>query len=288
MKNIIDRDIRKIQKGEITAYHIYRNLSAVIKDKENASILKRIADDELEHYKILKKYTGTDLKPSKTRTLFFVMLARVLGLTFSLKLMENTEKKSDAEYAVIRGHVPELESILSDEDEHEKELINMISEEKLDYAGSIVLGLNDALVELTGALAGFTFAIQKSRTIAIMGLITGVAATLSMAASEFLSQRQEGSRSQALKSSFYTGGAYLITVILLILPFFISGNHFLNLAIMMGTALFIILAFNYYISVAKDLNFSHRFTEMALISTAVASLSFGIGWAVRTFLGFEI
>jgi len=73
----------------------------------------------------------------------------------------------------------------------------------------MVLGLNDALVELTGTLAGLTFALKNTRLIALSGLITGIAATLSMAASEYLSARTEQESSRALKSSLYTGGAYV-------------------------------------------------------------------------------
>ncbi len=53
--------------------------------------------------------------------------------------------------------------------------------------GSMVLGMNDALIELTGALAGFTFAMQNTRIVALAGLITGVSATLSMTSSSYLS-----------------------------------------------------------------------------------------------------
>jgi VIT1/CCC1 family predicted Fe2+/Mn2+ transporter len=164
----------------------------------------------------------------------------------------------------------------------------MIDEEALNYMGSVVLGLNDALVELSGAMAGFTFAIQKSRTIALLGLITGIAATFSMAASEFLSQRQEGPVNVALKSSLYTGIAYVGTVILLVLPYLIIYNPFINLGVMMLIAIIIIVIFNFYISVAKELPFKKRFAEMALISISVAVISFGVGWLVRTFLGLEI
>ena len=83
------------------------------------------------------------------------------------------------------------------------------------YTGSIVLGLNDALVELTGALAGLTLALQNAQIIAVAGLISGIAASLSMAASEYLSIRADG-RSHALYSAFYTGVAYMMTVLFLI------------------------------------------------------------------------
>ena len=288
MDRKIIKQICKIQKEEITGYCIYNKLASRTRDGHNAKILRTLASHEMNHYEILKKYTKTSVAPSKIRIFFYILFARILGLTFSLKLMENGERKADETYSGIGKHIAELEKILHDEDTHEKELLNMIDEEALNYMGSVVLGLNDALVELSGALAGFTFAIQNSRTIALIGLITGIAATFSMAASEFLSQRQEGNISVALKSSLYTGIAYVGTVILLVMPYFLIYNPFINLGIMMLIAILIIVIFNFYISVAKDLPFRRRFAEMALISISVAVISFGVGWLVRTFLGLEI
>ncbi|MFO7814951.1 MAG: hypothetical protein R6V14_04350 [Halanaerobiales bacterium] len=40
-----------------------------------------------------------------------------------------------------------------EEEEHEQKLLNMLEEERLNYVGSVVLGLNDELVELTYSLA---------------------------------------------------------------------------------------------------------------------------------------
>ena len=51
----------------------------------------------------------------------------------------------------------------------------MIDEEKLKYIGAVVLGMNDALVELTGTLAGLTLALQNEKLVGVAGLITGVA-----------------------------------------------------------------------------------------------------------------
>ena len=50
----------------------------------------------------------------------------------------------------------------------------------------------------------------------------------------------------------------------------------------------IIAAFNFYISVAKDLNFKEKFKEMSLISLSVASVSFIIGILVKKFIGIDI
>ena len=164
----------------------------------------------------------------------------------------------------------------------------MLDEERLRYIGSIVLGLNDALVELTGALAGFTFAFQDTRLIALTGLITGIAAALSMGASEYLSTKSEKTVKGPLKSAIYTGSAYVVVVIALILPYLILENSYVSLVCTMTFAVLIIAFFNYYVSVAKSVLFKRRFLEMSGWSLGVASVSFLVGYILRSSLGVEI
>ncbi|MDL2218719.1 hypothetical protein LJC04_00010 [Ruminococcaceae bacterium OttesenSCG-928-O06] len=149
--------------------------------------------------------------------------------------------------------------------------------------------MNDALVELTGTLAGLTFAMANSRLVALSGIITGVSATFSMAASNYLAERADGNP-KALKSSVYTGVAYLVTVVCLVLPYLLFPPHMYvaALATMLAVVILIILFFNYYISVAKSLPFLRRFGEMAAISLGVALVSFVIGLLVKRFLGIDI
>ena len=280
--------ITEFQKNEITEYHIYSKLARVIKNPENAKLLAKIGKDEKEHYDFWKKYSGKSVKPNKWKIFKFYWLSRILGVTFGIKLMERGEEGAQEEYQKACAYIPEAQKIVEDEDAHEEELVNMIKEKKLDYVGSIVLGLNDALVELTGALAGLTLALQNTKLIAVSGLITGIAASFSMGASEYLSTKSEGNKSNALASSIYTGVAYIITVIILILPYLLFDNYFVCLGMTIISAILIILGFNYYISVAKDLNFKKRFMEMAFLSLGVAALTFGISYFVRMFLGVDV
>ncbi|NMC54269.1 MAG: rubrerythrin family protein, partial [Chloroflexi bacterium] len=178
--------------------------------------------------------------------------------------------------------------VMEEEEVHEEELMDMLDEESLKYAGSVVLGLNDALVELTGALAGFSFAFQKTNLIALAGLITGISASFSMAASEYLSQKSEEGDQDPVKSAIYTGVAYIFTVLILVLPYFLFQNYLVSLAFTVFNALVIIAVFNYYISVAKGYSFKRRFTEMAVISVGVAAFSFLVGVIVRNVTGIEI
>lgn len=277
----------KDQQDEIDAHHIYALVADFIKDKHNSDIVRQISKDELKHYQRLKSLTGISLNPRKRKIRFFAFIIRVFGITFGVKLLEKNESNAVSDYTSIDKKISFMDEMISDEVRHEKQLIGMIDEERLNYMGSVVLGLNDALVELTGALAGFTFAFQDTRIIALTGLITGISASFSMAASEYLSTRHEGGEN-ALKSSIYTGVAYIFTVAFLVLPFLILSNPFISLGVTIGTAVLIIFLFNYYVSVAKDYNFKKRFLEMAFISIGVAGISFVIGILVKQFIGVEL
>ncbi len=291
MKKINGKELKFIlmnQKNEIDGYHIYNNLSGQIKSKHNSSVLKKIAVNEKEHYQILKKYSGIEVRPGKIKIFLYTLCARVLGLTFTLKLMEKGEKDADNSYSGLKKKIREVAGILKQENSHEKNLLNMINESKLSYMGSVVLGLNDALVELTGALAGYTLALKNSRAIAMIGLITGIAAALSMASSEFLAKRHEGEHEKALLASIYTGIAYIITVIILVLPFFLFINFIFDLILCLVFAVLIIYLFNFYIATAKDLPFKKRFLEMTSISLIVSAVSFCIGMLVKFFMKMDI
>ena len=281
--------IKRMQQSELTESYIYEAISKFAKGDENKKVLQRLAKEERAHYEIWKKYTGEEMKPEAGKVLKYKLIARIFGFTFAVKLMERGEENAQEEYALLAKEVEESVSIRQQEEEHEKALLDMLDEERLQYVGSMVLGLNDALVELTGSLAGFTFAMQNTRLIALSGLIIGISATFSMASSEFLAARSEG-RSDALKSCTYTGIAYLITVILLILPYLLLGTtqYIAALVCMLAVVILIIAGFTYYTSVAQDQPFKSRFLEMAGISVSVAVISFVVGILAKQFLGVDL
>lgn len=270
----------KLQRDEATSHIIYEKVAAKQKDLHNKDILLRMASEEKKHYGILKEYTNKDVKPYRFMLFIYKIIFAIFGLTFGIKLLEKGEDKAISEYSKLLEEYPDIESIITDEQQHEQYLIELINEERLKYIGSIVLGLNDALVELTGALAGFTFAIQNNKVIAIVGSITGISAALSMAASEYLSAKSEG-EANPVKSSLYTGTSYIITVVLLVLPFVLLNVSIIALGISVSVALLIIALFNYYVSVTKDEHFWKRFGEMAIISLVITAISFGIGYVVN-------
>ena len=285
----LKQKLLKMQRDEITGSILYGKIAARQKDANNKRVFSEISRAERGHYETWRGYTKQEVAPNRRKIALFSVLSRVLGITFTIKFFEKGEDLGIRDLREIELELPEARQVIADEEAHETKLMSMIDEERLHYVGSIVLGLNDALVELTGTIAGLTFALANNRLVALSGIITGVAATLSMAASNYLAQRADG-KSDAAKSSVYTGIAYLLTVVAIVLPYLLLPNQMYLLAfiIMIAVVVLIILSFNYYISVAQDLPFWKRFGEMMLISLGVAALSFAIGLAAKAILGVNV
>ena len=284
----IKEQLLRSQKNEISEHLVYSKLSAAAKIPRHAETLAHIAQDELAHYNLFKTVTGRDVAPDKWKVFYYVLVSRVLGLNFGLKLMENGEQGAQEVYGGLKQEWPEIETALQQEQKHEFALLALIDEDILKYTGSLVLGISDAIVEFTAALAGYTLALQHAKLIGIVGLITGIAAATSMSVSEYLSTKHEETDKTPMKAGIYTGVAYILAVILLILPYFLFGNIFLALGAVIVTALVIIFLFTFYISVVKGLNFRKRFMEMAGLSLGVALVTFFIGLAIRQVFGVEV
>jgi len=278
-----------VQQQETDAGALYGNIAKLLKKPEERETLLAISKEEYKHAATFAKYSGQTKKPRRLFVGLVTLCARVLGYTFIIKYLENGEDLGIEAYRERIDQIPELAAILEEEESHEQKLMALLDEERLHYVGDIVLGMNDALVELTGALAGYTLAMQNTGLIAMAGLITGISATLSMTASGYLSAREAGEKNPA-KSSAYTGIAYLVTVALLIIPYLLvpAGGYFLALGITLAIALLIIAGFNYYTSVVRERPFRKSFLTMAAISLGVAAVSFFVGLIVKNVLGIDL
>ena len=277
------------QRDEITEHHVYAALAASCGEPANRAVLERLAREELRHYEFWRSFTKKDAFPRKLVVRGYVALGRLLGLAFALKLMERLEQGIQGVYGRLEGRFPGAGRIAEEEAGHEKALLEMIEDGKLAYAGAVVLGLNDALVELTGTLAGLTFAFQNGRLIGATGLIMGFAASLSMSASSFLAaQEEKNDGREPLRAAAITGAAYLLTVVLLVSPYFLVQNVYFAMSVMIALTASIIAMYTFYVSVAKSTRFWGRFARMAAISFGVAALSFGVGWFVKRAFGVEL
>lgn len=277
------------QQNEINDHLLYTALADIQKDEANKKIFQKIAKEERSHYEFWVKITNQELKAQTFVVFWYTLLVKILGVSFALKSLEKREAGAEEFYKELFEIYPEAKNIYEQEEAHEYQLINMLNDTKLVYAGAVVLGMNDALVELTGTLSGIAFAFEKTLVVGITGLIMGIAASLSMAGSAFLEANENPD--PAIKPfvySLYTGVSYILTTLFLVVPFFLFHTMSYALVMMFIFALVAILSYNFYISVAKDLDFMTRVLQMSAITFGVAVISFFIGYIVRNYFGIEI
>jgi len=283
--------------AEHFAYNQYRDwvIYTVLADRESNAEFKRILEElighELEDYRF-----WLDLSPRKNFRvgapirLAYRVVRRLFGLTFTAKLLERREKQMIAAYRGLLDEVSDgriraaITRILEHENLHESRLIGQVREQKIEFLSSMVLGANDGLIELTGALVGFSFAFRRTAVVALAGAITGIAATLSMSASAFMQARHEEGK-DPLKAAAYTGCAYLTVVALLILPYALIGSLFPAMAVMAAAVLAIIAGASFYSAVILERRFASQMTQMALFSIGVAAVAFLLGLLLRRIAG---
>ncbi|WP_417362232.1 VIT1/CCC1 transporter family protein [Gallaecimonas pentaromativorans] len=277
------------QQNEINDYSIYTLLARHEPDPHNVKLLHKIAEEEKAHYHFCRTITGKELKASRPLVLFYLILIKLLGTSFAAKFMESREVDAEAFYLDLAKDIPEAKQIYDQETRHENRLLTLLHDKKLNYAGAIVLGMNDALVELTGTLCGVALAFSKTATVGVTGLIMGIAASLSMAGSAYLESKE--SPVDAIDPKLYalnTGLAYIGTTALLVAPYFIFGSMALALGTMFVFAVLVIWLYSFYISVAKDAPFGSRFISMMALTFGVALISFGIGFAAKRYMGVDL
>jgi vacuolar iron transporter family protein len=277
-------------RNEYRDYVTYKELAKVETVPEFKKILEELTLHEESDLKFWLRFSSKKQFSISPLEIFFLKcLRKTLGLTFTAKFLERQEKQAVLNYSLFLGQAEErvkeqIRDIIRHEEYHERALIGHIKEERIAFTSSIILGLNDALIELTGALTGFAFAFRNNRSVTMAGLILGVAAALSMASSSYLSARHEEGKDPG-KAGLYTGLSYLAVTSLLLSPFCAVPSMLGALAVMAGLVLLIVVGLSYYTAIVFERNFRKNLAEMFLCSVGVALVSFLIGLLARRLTG---
>lgn len=290
-KAALDRAAEHFAQNQYRDYVIYAVLSERESNPEFKRILEELIGHEMEDYRFWR-----DLSPRKEFRvgapirIAYRLIRRVLGLTFTARLLERREKEMIRQYRELLDRVSDgriragIAKILEHENLHESRLIGQVREQKIQYLSSIVLGLNDGLIELTGALVGFSFAFRRTAVVALAGAIAGIAATLSMSASAYMQARHEAGK-EPLRAAAYTGAAYLAVVALLVLPFASIGSLYPAVGAMGAIVLAIIGGASFYSAVILEQRFSSQLAQMTLFTVGVAAVAFVLGQLLRSATG---
>lgn len=154
-------------------------------------------------------------------------------------------------------------------------------------ARAMVLGMHDALVSLTGLIAGIAFTMPRRRDIVLTAIIASITASMSMAASNYLAEKA-GDGQSALRAGLYTGAAYMLTCIVLIIPFMCIANRTVALFTTFILAILIIFIFNWGLARRGTRHWRHRAFEMLGVCAGVSCAAFIIGQIATYFLGLNI
>ena len=281
------------------AWQIYSALAERFPEGDtNRQRLNELAEQERSHLKFWLDVNGrseSEVPVGRLKRSLLLLTSRVLGPAFTIRWLERGEDKAINSYteilqdgALSPDQRQRIEQMLREEQEHEEYLGRGIEDDRRLYLGAAVLGLNDALVELTGGLTGLVSSIEEPKLIGFAALVVGVAASMSMAASNFLSvEIGEESELEPRRAAAYTGIAYILVVIGLVLPFFLLANRHHALVISWGVGVLVIAAFSAYSSVMQGAKFLRRFGVMLALGLGVAVISYFFGRILGGLIGIE-
>jgi VIT1/CCC1 family predicted Fe2+/Mn2+ transporter len=255
--------------------------------------LEEIGNGEQSHYEFWKTY-APDVKVSarKARMVVIVVLRVILGLTFTLKLLERHEGKLHERYKKLAEYIPAVDmarfqAMMDSEEKQEDLLIGQIKENRVKYMSFIVLGLADAVVEISGIHAGSLGIYGETRLAGLAGIIAGLAASIAMASAAY-AQAKQGFEGSAKWSAIYTGVSYMITAVLLALPYFLTPNMVGALATSLVIGVILVAAMTFYDTVISGRRFMRQFGEISGIILAASLALFIIGTVVGQVLGIRI
>ncbi|MDZ7289675.1 MAG: rubrerythrin family protein [candidate division KSB1 bacterium] len=276
------KDLIRYCEDEYTDHLVYQKLASRETNPERQQILHQLSRQEEEHYKFWEGTTnGHRPRPRRLFLHFVVLLRYFFGLTFAVKFLERHEKQVIEEYRRIRPHFDgdtsaRLEQMIADEEQHENFFISQINEGVVKYLGFIVLGLADAIIEITGVHAGFLGVTSSTTMAGVAGLIVGFAAAISMGTAAYL-QAKQGTERHPLTSALITGFSYILAVVFLALPYFLTVHMLLAFLISLAMAMLLTAYFTFYSVVLFERHFGKEFLESTALTlgTAVATYLFG-------------
>jgi VIT1/CCC1 family predicted Fe2+/Mn2+ transporter len=284
---------KKETREEITDYTVYKRLSQIKGNKKAADTFAKLAKTEYRHYNFWKKYCdGKEIKPNMFRVYFVLFLRHVLGLSFAVKYLENTESSTIKKYESLWGSVPKgdrrlFRRIITDEEEHEKAFASSVQGVYVKYMSFIVLGLADALVEIAGIHAGSLGIYSSTELTGLAGIVAGAAASISMASAAY-AQAKQGFKGSARTAAAYTGASYFVSAVILATPYFLTHIQILAIVSSLIAGVFIIAFVTWYNSIITSSNFKKDFIELVLIMVAATVALFVFGIVIRHVFGITV
>lgn len=269
-------------QNELTEHVIYHQLALRERNEENRAVLERLSAQEKGHYEFWQSLAPqVKIRPRPIAIFGFALMRTAFGVTFTTKFLEAHEQGAVKTYEDVLAVIPpehkaRLLQIIEDEKSHERSLLGQIKEKRVAYLSFIVLGLADAIVEITGVHAGFLGVTGSTLIAGISGIIVGFAAAISMGSAAYLQAKQDPEKSP-IASAFTTGFSYLASVICLALPYFLLREMLAAFLVSASVGIILIGSFTYYGAIVFDRKFWHDFWEAVILMLGTALATYILG-----------
>ena len=198
----MEGELNKILDSERLSYQIYSHLAEVEKNRKLKAKLLELKKLDIKHIKVWEETykelnIETTVKNSNLKVYSFLLIRKLFGSGLTLTLINSMENRKVSNLSKIFEYIPEKqkEKIVNYlvEELYQERILKKESWESgvLSHIRDVVFGMNDGLVEVLAAVAGFTGAIHNNLLITIAGTIVGLSGTLSMAVGAYLSSKSE-------------------------------------------------------------------------------------------------
>lgn len=272
---------------------LYDRLSKRVMESSFAETLAQLSATERRHFEFWKKFLpDTEPRFSKTKLYLVLFFYRLFGVTFAIRYLERHESRTIKEYKSVEPLMPAEDreafgALLGDEEQHEKEFSDRVETSSIRYISFVVLGLADALVEISGINAGSLGIYALTEIAGLAGIVAGGAASLAMASAAF-AQAKQGFQGSARLSAIYTGASYFVTAVSLAAPYFLTKDMFDALGASLTLAVVILAVATYYSSVISGKPFPREFAEILLILFGATAALFLFGYFIRIETGIRV
>ena len=295
----LDTVAREGVKDEYGDYAIYKHLADSHKNKERprrkklAEVFERLSETEYKHYEFWRKYSpNTETKVSKLKLYGIIILEAILGATFAIKFLERHEKSSLKQYRTIEQYIPkddkqQFDQMVKEEQEQEVNLAAQVQGSFIKYMSFIVLGLADAIVEVSGIHAGSLGVYSSTELTGLAGIIAGAAASMAMASAAY-AQAKQGFQGSARVSAIATGASYFVNAVFLATPYFLTKNAIEAMSISLVIATLVLVVISYYNSIISGAHFVRDFLELAGIMYGATVVLYLFGELMRAYLGIRV
>lgn len=280
-------------------------------------ILKRLIPVEQNHLKFWKEFFHIDITTlsigRKIKLNIILLFCRIFGHAGTHLVLESIEIYGIKKYLRVWEQYKDdtfregVRKVLEDEFQHEHDIISSVQYQKINPARirDIFLGLNDGLIEILGAVAGFFAAFQHASSVLIAGFTVAIAGSISMAAGAFIaasSQKEveltnekkraflgedKGTKiiTYPIRSAFFVGVSYLVGSLVPISPVLFGAKSIFLSIIIAGIIMVIV---SYILAFLSGMDIKKRIALNLSIMLSAVFITYIIGTIARILWEVEI